>query len=303
MRILIIGLGSIGIRHYKILKKLKKNCEIKVLSDNKLRKLSYIKIKDIKQYDPNYIVISSHTSKHYKYLNFINNNLEKKIVLVEKPLFNRMVKFREKNNNKIFVNYNLRFHPVISKIKKMIKNEVFLFSSLTYYSYLPDWRKNIDYRLSNSSKKKFGGGILLELSHEIDLVNYLFKLKKIKSIFNSKISNLKIQTDDILNFNSLCKKVKFCTVNLNFFDRHKERKIKIVGKTYTLEGDLISNIILLKKQKSTILRKFKIDNNYTYKKIHYSLIKGNYKNICTLKEGLKIMKFIYQIKNWNDKKK
>ena len=36
------------------------------------------------------------------------------------------------------------------------------------------YRKNIDYKKSNSAKKKFGGGLLLELSHEIDYIKWLF---------------------------------------------------------------------------------------------------------------------------------
>ena len=39
---------------------------------------------------------------------------------------------------------------------------------------IESWRKNIDYRSSVSAKKSLGGGVLLELSHEIDLVNGLF---------------------------------------------------------------------------------------------------------------------------------
>ena len=41
------------------------------------------------------------------------------------------------------------------------------------YSYLPNWRKNIPYYLSNSADKK-GGGVLLELSHEIDYLTWIF---------------------------------------------------------------------------------------------------------------------------------
>ena len=47
------------------------------------------------------------------------------------------------------------------------------------------------------------------------------------SSYNSKISQLEINTDDFLNMNTFCNKVKFCNLTINFFDNRKERKIKI----------------------------------------------------------------------------
>ena len=93
-KILIIGLGSIGLKHFKILKKINKNFDIKVLSRNKIKNVKYINEKDIFDFAPDYIVISNHTSKHFKSLNLINNNLKKVKILVEKPLFHKSLNFK-----------------------------------------------------------------------------------------------------------------------------------------------------------------------------------------------------------------
>ena len=67
-------------------------------------------------------------------------------------------------------------------------------------SHLPSWRKNIDYEKSYSSDYKKGGGVTNDLSHEIDLANYLVGINKIKIAVKSKISNLKIKADDFSHF-------------------------------------------------------------------------------------------------------
>lgn len=296
-KILIIGLGSIGLKHFKILKKINKKFNIKVLSRNRIKSVKYINEKDIFNFAPDYIVISNHTSKHFRYLNLINNNLKKVKILVEKPLFHKPLNFRIKNYNKIFVDYNLRFSPVIEKLKELIKKQNFFYSSLTCYSFLPDWRKNIDYKLSNSARNDYGGGVVNELSHEIDLVDYLFGVVKIHSSFSSKISNLKIETEDILNLNMFCRKVKFCTLNINFFDKQNERKIKIIGKDYSYEADIISNSIKIFDNKNQKVKKIKIKKENTYEKIHRSILNNNCNNACDLKHAQKIMKIISKIKN------
>ena len=300
-KILIIGLGSIGQRHCRILKKINKKFVIKSISQNKIRNIENIQQRDVKKFKPNYIIISNHTSKHLKYLNFINNELKNVKILVEKPLFHKMFKFKEKNNNKIFVGYNLRFHPIIDKIKSIISKEDLYFSSLSCYSYLPKWRKNISYDNSNSAKKKYGGGVLLELSHEIDLINYLFNIKKIHSFFNSKISNLKIDTDDILNLNVFCKKVKFCNLNINFFDNLNQRMIRIVGNNFSLEGDLLKNSLIIIKKKNLKIKKINFKKTNTYENLHRSILKNKLNNICNLSQGLLILKLISKIKNGKKK--
>ena len=73
---LIIGYGSVGQKHAKILKKL--NCEIAVLT--KQKKIPFKIIKDKKEvinYNPDYIIISNNTSNHIEYTNFLEKNLKK----------------------------------------------------------------------------------------------------------------------------------------------------------------------------------------------------------------------------------
>ena len=56
--------------------------------------------------------------------------------------------------------------------------------------FLPLWHPYADYRLEYYARKDLGGGVLRTLSHEIDLMHYLFG--KVKELFAlvEKISKL-----------------------------------------------------------------------------------------------------------------
>ena len=177
---LIIGYGSIGAKHGQILRKIKKIKSIFILTNQKIPRefKKCNSLKEIKKINPDYIILSSETKKHYKQLKFINKNLKDKIILVEKPIFEKHYKFH-KPRNKIFVGYNLRFHPIIQKIKKIV-NKKKIYSINSYcVSNLINWRKNKQYFNSSSAKKKDGGGVTLDLSHEFDFITWIFGKMKL----------------------------------------------------------------------------------------------------------------------------
>ena len=118
VKILIIGFGSIGQKHFKILKNSLKIENIRILTSQKNIQNSLSNIADVKIFDPGIIIIASTTNKHFKHLQYINSVLKDKVILVEKPLFHKTSNLK-KIRNKILVGYNLRFHPIIQFIKKI----------------------------------------------------------------------------------------------------------------------------------------------------------------------------------------
>ena len=76
-KILIIGYGSIGEKHHKLLKS-NKNFIIKILTDRKNKKIFAIEREQIAKFDPDYIIISSYTSMHGKDLKYVDRILKNK---------------------------------------------------------------------------------------------------------------------------------------------------------------------------------------------------------------------------------
>ena len=164
------------------------------------------------------------------------------------------------------------------------------------------WRKNIDYSLSNSAKKNYGGGVLLELSHEIDYIQWIFqKIKKINYAWIKKISNLKTNCEDCVSIVGKTNLVNFI-VDLNYFSLYTQRLIIINGDDFSLKGDLINNSIEIFKERKKKTIKFKIDKNFTYKEQHKSLLSNNYKNSCSYNQGIKLMSVFDKIRNFKKKK-
>lgn len=289
---LIIGFGSIGRRHYKILKDHKIVKNIKIFSSQEIVPNKLDNLNESIKFDPDLIIIASTTNTHLKYIKFIEKNLKEKKVLIEKPVFNNYIKLKLKNN-KYFIGYNFRYDPVLNYIKKLILNEKLFSVICQNYSYLPDWRKNRDYSKTSSAQKKYGGGVLRDLSHEIDYIVWLFGKVKINYSHNKKISNLKINTDDELLINCLSKKVNNITISINFYSKFLLRKVYVYGENLSIEGDLINKKVKYFKKNKYYEKSWNKNNkDLNYVKQLKDVIKEKNIRSCTYKEGLNILKLI-----------
>jgi CMP-N,N'-diacetyllegionaminic acid synthase len=259
------------------------------------------KKRDIIEFNPDYIVISNDTNQHYEFINLINKNLKKKIILVEKPVSGNFFKFKEKNKNKFFVNYNLRFHPGIIFLKNQLKDKKGLFYfTLNTNSFLPSWRKNIEYKKSYSANRKRGGGVLLDLSHEIDLLLWLFKKPIRFNYINKKVSNLKISSDDIFILNGKITNKTYFSINLNYFSRFQSRTIILNFNNYDLKIDLLNFLVEKRGPNIKFRKKMKKVNRFENNlKIHKKIVNKDFKDICRINEGLEVLKLIHYIKKIN----
>lgn len=252
MNILIVGLGSIAKKHILVLRKIIKNVNIFALRSNK-NSSKVSSIHNIYELENNvsnfdFAIISNPTSLHYKYIDLLS---KKNIPLfIEKPVLqnlenvNYLIKQIKNNNLLTYVGCNLRFHPCIKFLKSSKKirnskiNEINVYSG----SYLPDWRPKQDYKKSYSANLSLGGGVHLDLIHEMDYVLWIFGFPK-KTISNfKKKSNLKINTYDYANYFLEYEDFN-ASIILNYYRRKPKRQIEIVLERETWVVDLINNFI------------------------------------------------------------
>jgi predicted dehydrogenase len=296
MRSLIVGYGSIGKKHSKTLSNLGSEVAI-VSSQDNIPYLAYKEIiKAIKSFNPNYVIICNPTDKHMLAILDLIKASFTGTVLIEKPLFNEMLEMPKNNFDNIFVAYNLRFHPALLKLKEILKVEKTLSANIYVGQYLPDWRPTQDYRKTYSAKKNKGGGVLRDLSHELDYTSWIFGDWKSLTSLGGKVSKLEIDSEDIYSILMETEHSPSLSIQMSYLDRIKQRKIIVNTDSHCIEVDLIQNYIKVDGD----LQTYEIDSNYTYSDMHLSVISKKYTNLCTLDEGLKIMKLIKYIEKSNN---
>lgn len=290
-----MGYGNMTKKYCEILKKYKKIVTIKHYTSQNIQNNLYKKIKELKVYDPDIIFICSSTSAHYKHLSFVNNIFKNKLIIVEKPLFHKYIKI--KKNNKIFVAYNLRYDPLVQYLKKIIKKQTIWSVEVVCNTYLPNWRKR-DYSKTSSAKKSLGGGVLLDLSHELDYITWIFGNLKLKFVINNKISNLKINTDDNLLVVGSAKNVKQVIIHLNYYSKIESRYISIHGDKLNFKADLINKKIIYSKNDKLHVKLWKEKKfSKTFENQVESIIKNKDIKLPSLEFALKVQKLINRIQD------
>ena len=284
---LIIGLGSAGKRHSQILQQL----GVEVFHVSRHAGDLGIAFQTVdaacSAHKFAYVVIANETSLHLSTYNEVLYLCGPEVkILIEKPLFASVPADVLLNKN-IFVGYNLRFSDELRALKCLINGSVVLSAQVYAGQYLPDWRPNIDYRQSYSSSRVNGGGVLLDLSHELDYSRWLFG-EPIKSyMLAGKYSALEISSPDTAAIISKMERCQALSICINYTDRRKRREINI-------QTDKLSVIVDLVEKKISVngtQKFFSGDSLSSYYRMHEAVF-SNSKDLCSGEDGLRTLKWI-----------
>jgi predicted dehydrogenase len=300
IKILIIGFGSIGQRHYRNLQKLG-------LGSVCVYDVAGVKDKTIKTADD----ISQPTLKKFNVVFVCNpNNMHIRTALlaakagchlfIEKPLshnlsgINKLKKICEKNKLTVMVGHNMRFHPCLKFIHNYLnKNKLGKVYGISFESgyYLPYWRPGRDYRKNYAAKKETGGGIILDDIHSFDLLFWLNNFKEVsetKFIYN-KVSDLQIETEDFSLASFKFKNKVLGLVSCDYLQQSYTWRCKIVGQAGNLEWDFNNNIVWLRGKQGS--KKLFAVKNFDFNKVYLDEVKyflshlGGSKKINSIKES------------------
>jgi predicted dehydrogenase len=267
-RLLVAGAGSIGRRHIANLRA----CGVSDLVLYRQRPLSleeapelpvFTRLDDALATGPDAVVVATPTAHHIDVaLAAARAGCH---LLVEKPLshtWNGVEALLDVVARRRLIGmagFDLRFDPGLARVKALIDHGTIgrlVIAHAQVGQYLPEWHPWEDYRHGGSAQVGAGGGVLLDLIHELDYMRWL--LGPVASVVCAAdhLSSLEIETEDaaalLLRFSSGA----IGTIHLDYIQRTISRTCRIVGEEGTILWDGVARTVAWYEARSARWHRF-----------------------------------------------
>lgn len=270
MKFLICGLGSIGQRHIRMLRRVLgekaeiaayRSRNIDVVISDKLeasfgkKPEEYYEILSFNDYDqalnwkPDAVFVTNPISMHL--MTAIKAARAGCHIFIEKPLsdnaegVDELLQIVKEKKLICMVGYQLRYHPGYIKIKELLEQGVLgklTSADLHFGEWLPGMHPYEDYRESHAARKEQGGGVILCLSHEIDIALWLFGKPKLVYASGGHLSDLELDVEDTADIILSCEnsnRLFPVHIHLDFLQKPARRYIHITGE----KGSILFNYV------------------------------------------------------------
>ena len=318
MNVIIVGLGSIGKRHLKTLSSLKSTQNIVSI---RCFDTNYERAKEAKQNDENIDISKSlqdavnnvdlvflcvPTSLHYKVWSQVKA-LGDYHYFIEKPLSHtfkncdEMIFHQKRIKKHTMIGYMLRLHPVLNRAKELIKEKTIgnvLNARAESGFYLPFWHPWGDFYMS---WKTGGGGALLDTSHEIDYLIWMFGDIAYAQGYTQTISNLEMTADDYTSCLFEFKNGIMGELHLDLLQPEESRYLKVIGSKGVLIADLMNNNVKYNTIENTkwVSESFEISWDNIYEEEVRNIIKcikGEENNTTGIEQAANVMQIVEAIR-------
>lgn len=280
MKFLICGIGSIGLRHLRNLRRLGYD-DIIIYSTGKSKIVDAIEeTKDLKKFisldaalaeKPDICMITNPTSLHVETaIKAANAGCH---LYIEKPISNNLENLDKLQSivatQKLitFLTYQFRFHPHIELLRSIFQNTKLSYGKPLYVTaewseYLPDWHPWENYKQGYSARSDLGGGVLLTQIHPLNYLTFLFG--KIKSLHVNKTAThtLDIDVDDVADLLIQFDNGISGHIHVDFLQKPRVHTMKIVTSKGRFEWDYHKNTLIF----ITMDDKIEMFNNNGFKR-------------------------------------
>ena len=258
LSVAIVGFGSAGARALQVLHELRPEAEFLVVSRHAANGggfTSTSSLNDVVAFAPDAVIVAGPATTRADVLRQIGTLGVP--VFIEKPLAHTLVDSLAVLDllgpavERSQVGYNLRFSQSLIAFRDLVRGggygRVLRFNAETA-QYLPDWRPDKDYRETVSARVDMGGGVLLELSHELDYLRWIFGDFDWVSAWTGRTSSLEIDVEDIALVTIGIEGDQAVTqvvgqLSLDFVRRDKTRTVTVVCESGTLRWDGIAGTV------------------------------------------------------------
>ncbi len=257
MKIILIGLGSIGQRHLKNLLHLGFS-SISVVSRSGILPDAFSSLQvytslqqALSEQNFDTAIVCTPTAMHTEAMRQL---LLAKIpnIYLEKPVshslngMSEVLSLAKQYKNNIVVGYDLHFDPGMQQVKKLLEEKVIgkiISVNAQVGQYLPDWRPHENYRQGMSAKLATGGGVMLDLVHEFDYLLWLFgKVNNIACQYTNS-GALEIETEDASDVLLRFENGIIGTIHLDYLQPKLVRNCMITGSNGTIFWNLATSTV------------------------------------------------------------
>lgn len=320
--IAVIGLGNIATRHRRNLKMLFPEVKLIVMSASGRTPKEPVtdsdhiaeSIDEIIQLQVQFAIIASPAPFHAQHaIPLIKASIP---VLIEKPVSvtqtdaQALIYAQAQYQTPVAVGYCLRYLPSAQQVRQMLQKGVIgnLYNAfIEIGQYLPDWRPTKDYRETVSARAELGGGVLLELSHELDYAQWILGSLTPQHVLLRASEELGLEVEDNADLLMTTSKGAVVNIHLDFLQRKAHRKCRFIGSEGCIEWDLIQNevVLITAKERQEIYSAPEWDKNQMYLEMVTDFIRkinGQPNQSISLQEAERTVGLIVEMKEFVKKK-
>ncbi len=287
MNVLIVGYGSIGKRHARILRPLAETLGI-VTAQEAMDYPIYRSLEAALAAQAwHYIVICTVTSKHADDLAILKQYAYRGKVLVEKPVFTHTYENDAPYPFTVYVGYHLRFNKIVSALEAILEGHEIHAARAHVGQHLSQWRPGRDPKETYSAHLSQGGGVMRDLSHELDLAQYLFGDIQEHQGKAERLDEVTVDSEDSATFKLRCTKCDNVIVHMNYLDEVPTREWVVDTDKGTIVADLIRRSITINDKAQVIA----CESDDAYLAMHQAALSDGI-GLCDLQGALDILKII-----------
>ena len=269
MKILITGLGSIGQRHVRNLRRLY-GSEVEIIAfrsrglkttfsdDLKIREgvdpeaeyniTPYYKLEEALAQKPDVAFITNITSRHMETaLACAKAGCH---MLIEKPLshdmedVDKLERIVSKNRLKVFMGFQNRYHPSVQRMKESYESGELgnlVYGSSEFSERVITMHRYEDYRDTYMARKKMGGGPVLNLQmHDFDILQWILGKPEKVTAHMKMSSGLEIDVEESADAVFTYKGGIPVYTHTDFIQYPPVHRFKLVGDHGRIEADLLT---------------------------------------------------------------
>jgi len=311
LRVAIVGQGAIGKKHAQSVSAVSSKIDVGVVSRRRLESIDprffCLGSNDqLMNWQPDVVMLANEASKRREDFETIAGVAA--TILLEKPVASSLedaiaIKaIADARKARTFVAYNLRMSSALLSVRKYVGDGSLgklCHVTAVVGQNLEWWRPGRDVAGTVSASRAQGGGVMRELSHEIDLLASLFGPLSFEYSLCDRKKFTSFDVEDVahIGFRSSIESGRAPISLVMDFVRHDlQRAINIIGTDGTLSWDLVNGTVSLCGPDGAVSKIYddQTDLTSTQQNLWKHILLGEETKLCTVEESIEVMGLIHQ---------